>query len=140
MILRYAVERNEQKQAAEQKRYKKNLYKKIQSRIELQAGSQVHIDGPPPRAQCSENRTTSPLTIYSKSVNGTVKEGSRELLAGSTGTQPARSVSESTVTLEKAEVAIPMSPDRVREMPSVSSSTGLTAGLYSNAYYYEPDM
>lgn len=79
-------------------------------------GDQVHIDRPPRREQRPESAATDPLTVYSHDFDEKAREESRKLLSCTTGPYTVRFATESTVTLDKEGIAIPVSLDRVTKV------------------------
>lgn len=76
-----------------------------------------------------EREITDPLTGYSENLDETVTERSRKPLPGTTGLYPARSITESTVTIKVHEVTIPESLDQATKMARVPDETEPFFGL-----------
>lgn len=116
------MEKTEYSQAAAQRRYKKNLHKKIRFWIELQLGDQVYLDRLPRRARHPESGTIDPLSGHSNSLGKAITEESRKLLPRTTGPYTVRSATQSTVTIYKSRAGVPVSPDLVTEVLRVANN------------------
>lgn len=86
------------------------------------------------------HEATDPLTGYSYNSEKTATKKSHKLLSRTSGPYAVQSATESFVTIDKDVVAIPVSLDRVTNMPRVPNNTEPTAGLHSTGAQSEPGM
>lgn len=107
--LHYAMKRAAQKRTTAQKRYKKDFDEKARFWIEIQPDDQVYIDRPPRRVQCPESKTIDQVGRYSDNLEQPALTGSPKLFFLTTSLCIVRSITKSTVTTDKDEVAIPES-------------------------------
>lgn len=81
--------------------------------------------------QRPESGTTDSFTEYGDNLEQKAREESRELLFCTKGPYAVRSVTKSTVTIEKDLVAIPVSADSVTKIPQVLDETEPATGLHN---------
>lgn len=103
------MEQARHKQTAAQEKDEKYFDKKIRFQIELQLGDEIHAARPPRRVQRPEIRPTSPLTECSDTLQESFMEGGYKRLSRTTGPNPVRSATESTVIIYKDELVVPVS-------------------------------